>query len=1063
MDVVKRPTIEPDSSRPGGVPTVALVVCLLAGLAVRMSSGSAAPSTASRLPEKVEFNRHIRPILSDTCFPCHGFDANKRKAGLRLDTVEGATNVVKDHQALKPGDLEGSDLWRRIKATRPDVLMPPPDSNKKLTPEQIALLGRWIEQGAAYQPHWAFVPPAKPEPPPVKQANWPRNEVDRFILARLESEPLEPTAEAPKTTLIRRVSLDLTGLPPTPEEVAAFLSDASPEAYERVVDRLLASPRYGEHFARTWLDAARYGDTHGLHLDNERSIWPYRDWVVGAFNRNLPFDQFTVEQLAGDLLPHPTRDQLIASGYNRCNVSTAEGGAIDEEFRVRYAVDRVETTSAVWLGLTMGCAVCHDHKFDPITQREFYQVSSIFNNISENAMDGNALLPPPSLALPSPDQEKQTELLKQRLASAEKKLQEAVAQLRYTDPATLTNARPPAPEEFVWLDDAFPAKANARSNEKNPPFAWVTAQDGPVFSGQSSLRRAGTGIHQTFFEGTEAPLVVGVSAKFFAYVFLAPTNPPKAVMLQFHVDGNWTRRGNWGDADAIDYGKKGTTEKVQVGPLPKPGEWARLEIAADRLGLNPGAKIDGLALTAFDGLTWWDKAGQVSVNDPALDPARSLLAWQKAEAKLGNESKAPEDIKALLKKEAGQRSTNEVQRLRAHYLANVFAGSPATLGPLRAELKSVREQRAALEKEIPATLISKELDQPRPAWRLIRGQYDQHGESVGPGVPSVLPPLPKAEVTNRLTLARWLVSTNHPLTARVNVNRFWQQFFGTGLVKTAGDFGSKGEWPSHPELLDWLATEFIRTGWDVKRLARLLVTSATYRQDSRVTPRLLEADPENRLLARGPRFRLDGEVLRDNALFVSGLLNPKMGGRGVRPYQPAGIWEAVGYTTSNTAKYQQDHGEALYRRSLYLFWKRTAPPPSMTTFDAPSREQCSVRRERTDTPLQALLLLNDPGYVEAARQFGYRMWHQGGTSDPERLRYGFRCVTAREPEGREGEILERTLNSQRQHYGLHPEAAKQLLAVGEAPVPTDLPAADLAAFTMVANLLFNLDEVITKN
>ena len=1035
----------------------------MAGLAVETSTGQAVSLVGGRQPAPIEFNQHVRPILSDSCFQCHGFDANKRKAGLRLDTVEGATNVVQGHQAIKPGDLAGSDLWRRINATQPDVRMPPPDSNKKLTVEQIALLGRWIEEGATYQRHWAFVPPSRPEPPPVKQTSWPRNELDRFILARLESEPLTPTAEAPKTTLLRRVSLDLTGLPPTPEEGDAFLADTSPEAYDRVVDRLLASPRFGEHFARFWLDAARYGDTHGLHLDNERSLWPYRDWVVNAFNHNLPFDQFTVEQLAGDLLPQPTREQLIASGFNRCNVSTAEGGAIDEEFRVRYAVDRVETTSAIWLGLTMGCAVCHDHKFDPFTQHEFYQVFSLFNNISENAMDGNALLPPPSLPLPSPDQARQAEQLKQGQTTLEKKLQEAVAAFRYTDPATLTNAPKPAPEEFVWIDDAFPAKIEARSNDKNLPFVWVAAKDGPVFSGARSLRRAGTGIHQTFFEGAGAPLVVGVGAKLFAYVYLAPTNPPKAVMLQFHVEGTWSKRGNWGDPDAIDYGKKGTTERVQVGPLPEPGCWARLEIAAEQLGLNPGTKINGWAFTAFDGTTWWDKAGQVSVNDPARDPSRSFLAWQSAEAKLGNESKVPDDLKALLKKDVAQRGTNEVQRLREHYLANVFDGNRATFGPIRDELKSTREQKAALEKAIPATLISKELEKPRPAWRLLRGQYDQHGEPVGPGVPSVLPPLPPAAVTNRLTFARWLVATNHPLTARVNVNRFWQQFFGTGLVKTAADFGSKGEWPSHPELLDWLATEFMRTGWDVKRLVRLIVSSATYRQDSRVAPALLAADPENRLLARGPRFRLDGEVLRDSALFVSGLLNPKMGGRGVRPYQPPGIWEAVGYTTSNTAKYEQDHGEALYRRSLYLFWKRTAPPPSMTTFDAPSREQCNVHRERTDTPLQALVLLNDPSYVEAARQFGYRMWHAGGASDEERLRYGFRWVTAREPESREREILEQTLHAQREHYGLHPDAAKQVIAVGESPVPTDVPATDLAAFTMVASLLFNLDEVITKN
>ena len=939
------------------------VAGLLAAASLGTTAELASDPASPQPPATVEFNKHIRPILSDTCFQCHGFEAAKRKANLRLDILEGATNVVQGRQAIKPGDLEASQLWKRVNATQADVKMPPPDSGKKLTAAQIAWLGAWIKQGAAYQPHWAFVPPRRPEPPAVRQTAWPRGDLDRFILARLESEQLSPTPEAPKPMLIRRVTLDLTGLPPTPEEVDAFLADRSAEAYERVVDRLLESPRYGEHMARYWLDAARYGDTHGLHLDNERSLWPYRDWVVAAFNRNQPFDQFTLEQLAGDLLPNPSREQLIASGFNRCNVTTSEGGAIAEEFQARYAVDRVETTSAVWLGLTMGCAACHDHKLDPITQKEFYQTFSIFNNIAESAMDGNALLPAPALALPSPEQEKKEAALKQSQTGLEKKLGEAAAKFNYTDPATVTNAPKPSPTEFVWIEDDFPPQAAPKVNDGNLPHKWITAAEGPVLSGKRAFQRAGRGIHQVF----------------------------------------------------------------------------------------------------FDGNAYWDRAGQVSVNDPALDPLRSLLAWQKSEAKLGQESKAPDEIKAILKLDTAKRGQAQLEQLRHYYLGNICAEGPSLFGPIRQELKPIRESRQALEKEIPSTLIAKETAKPRPAWVLLRGQYDKHGEPVGAGVPSVLPPLPASEVTNRLAFARWLVSTNHPLTARVTVNRFWQQFLGTGLVKTTGDFGSKGEWPSHPELLDWLATEFMRSGWNVKQLVRLIVTSAAYRQDSRVTPKLLEVDPENRLLARGPRFRLDGEVLRDQALYVSGLLNLKMGGRGVRPYQPPGIWEAVGYTTSNTAKYQQDHGEALYRRSLYLFWKRTAPPPSMTTFDAPSREQCAVRRERTNTPLQALLLLNDPQYLEAARQLGYRIWREGGTNDAARLRYGFRLVTAREPECREGDILQQTLGAHRDQYRANPEAAKQVIAVGESPVPAEVAPAELAAYTMLANLLLNLDEVVTRN
>ncbi len=848
----------------------------------------------------VLFNRDIRPILSDNCFPCHGFDANKRKAELRLDTPEGAVALHKGKQPLKGGDLEHSEVWRRISSTDTKYRMPPAESGRRLKPEDIAEVREWILQGAVYQKHWAFEPPVRPELPAVKNSNWGRNEIDRFILATLEKKGLAPAPEASKETLIRRLTLDLTGLPPTLEEVDQFLSDTSTNAYEKAVERLLASPHYGEHMARYWLDVARYGDTHGLHLDNERSLWPYRDWVVSAFNTNLPYDQFTIWQLAGDLLPNATREQIVASGFNRCNVSTSEGGAIDEEFQVRYGVDRVETTSTAWLGLTMGCAVCHDHKLDPITQKEFYEVFSIFNNIAEKAMDGNALLPPPTIQLPTPDQEKNLAELDPRIQSLQEALKSKIAALKYEDPADGTNS----------------------------------------------------------------------------------------------------------------------------------------------------IKADSTA-------AWFD--------DPARNPDLSLRAWEEFEVALGDKSAVPGPIKNLLKKEASKRDDSDRAKLKEYFLKSVYTDPEWALPKLRSELVSLQEERAAVEKAIVSTMVSKELEKPRPTWVLVRGQYDKHGEEVGPGVPAILPPLPSCDVTNRLTFARWLVDPKHPLTSRVTVNRFWQQFFGTGIVKTAEDFGTRGEWPSHPELLDWLATEFMRSGWDVKQLVRLIVTSSTYRQDSRVTPELARLDPENRLLARGARYRLDAEELRDYALDVSGLMNFKMGGRGVRPYQPGGIWEAVGYTTSNTAKYEQDHGDALYRRSLYLFWKRTAPPPIMTTFDAPSREQCRVRRERTNTPLQALLTMNDIQYFEAARQLGYRMWREGGANDTDRLRRGFRLVTSRQPTRDELAVLGESLAAQRAHYSTNPEAAKKVITVGESPVPKDPSAPELAAYAMVANLLLNLDEAVTKN
>jgi hypothetical protein len=1011
--------------------------------------------------DTVLFNRDIRPIFSDTCFPCHGFDANKRQANLRLDTAEGLTALHNGRQAVKSGDRLASELWRRVTAADPKLLMPPPASGKKLKREQIELLGKWIDQGGAYQKHWAFVAPTHQQPPRVHDTAWPRNDLDRFILATLESKGLTHSAEASKETLVRRVTLDLTGLPPTLGEVDAFLADKSPEAYDKLVDRLLASPRYGEQMARYWLDVARYGDTHGLHLDNERSLWPYRDWVVSAFNQDLSFDKFTIWQLAGDLLPNPTREQLIASGYNRCNVSTSEGGAIDEEFQVRYAVDRTETTATTWMGLTMGCAVCHDHKLDPISQKEFYQMFSIFNNIAEKAMDGNALLPPPSMPVPSPEQEARQKEYDSQLGELEKKIGEAVAALHYEDPATLTNREKPQPNEIVWIEDDFPPKANISINDGNPPYKWITRAEGPVLSGDRSLNRSGKGIHQVFFSQCDEPLLLGPADKLFAYVYLDPKDPPRTIMLQYYTD-DWRNRAVWGDADAIPYGNKGTTERLEMGALPAQGEWVRLEFPAAKIGLRPGAKITGLAFTVFDGTAYWDKAGQISVKDPGEDPRCSFAAWTKMERGLGDKSTEPKNIKGLLNKK-GELDKAETQKLLDHYLHSLYAEPGSVVADIRQQMKAVREKRDALEKEVPSTMISKELDKPRPAWVLLRGQYDKHGEEVGPGVPSILPPLPSSPATNRLTLARWLVDPRHPLTARVTVNRFWQQFFGNGIVKTAEDFGTKGEWPSHPELLDWLATTFMDSGWDVKQLVRLIVTSATYRQDSTVTPRLFELDPENRLLARGPRYRLDAEELRDNALYIGGLLDLKMGGRGVHPYQPAGIWEAVGYTASNTAKYTQDHGEALFRRSLYIFWKRTAAPPSMTTLDAPSREQCRARRERTDTPLQALLLMNDTQYFEAARHLGYRMLREGGDSEDSRLRYGFRLAAARPPTDSERAVLEETLAAERARYASNSAAATNTISVGESPIPTDVPPTDLAAYTMVANLLLNLDEVITKN
>jgi hypothetical protein len=1059
-------------------------LCLPLALLLHSSFSLCAAAARSKSPNSVDFNREIRPILSENCYACHGPDANKRKAGLRLDIRTNAISELKSgNLAIVPGKPSESKLLDRITNKDDDERMPPPKTGKHLAAEQIETLRRWIEQGAEYKQHWAFIAPERPELPMVKNSRWPRNAVDDFILARLEKSRFAPEMEADKPTLIRRVTFDLTGLPPTVAEVDAFLADDRPDAYERLVDRLLSSPRYGEHMARYWLDVARYGDTHGLHLDNERSMWPYRDWVVNAFNRNEPFDRFTIEQLAGDLLPDPSQDQKVASGFNRCNVSTSEGGAIDEEFYVRYAVDRTEATAGVWMGLTVGCAVCHDHKYDPISQKEFYQLYAFFNNVSEKAMDGNALLPPPVMKIPTAEQKTKLAELNAKIGPTEQKIREMASKVKYKEPEKKAVAaasqpagdaagsgadkvlvsKPAGPTDFVWVDDDFPAGAKGEVNGGTPERQWI--EGAQVYSGTRALTRRASGLAQDFFTGASHPLIFGKGDKIFAYVYLDPANPPKAIMLQYYTS-EWLHRANWGDEDIISYGTKGTSQKFQVGPLPEAGKWVRLEVDADKLDLKAGAKVDGMAFTQFGGTVYWDKAGIVTATPQEDMSAISELAWEQQE-KAKDSSALPRDILDAIKLARGKRSKEQTQLVHDYYIAYVYAPEHKTFEPYLKEIAGIKKQRDELDNSVPATMVMEELKDPRAAYILKRGDYDKREAMVTRAVPAVLPKLAAEKTTNRLDLARWLVSKEHPLTARVTVNRLWQQFFGTGLVKTANDFGSQGEFPINPELLDWLACEF-RDGsdsaaaWDSKHMVRLLVTSSAYRQSSRVTPRKYEFDPENRFVSRGPRFRLDAEMIRDNALYVSGLLVEKMGGRGVRPYQPEGIWEAVGYTASNTAKFSQDHGEALYRRSLYTFWKRTAPPPSLITFDAPSRERFCTRRERTDTPLQALVTMNDVQFVEAARHFGERLIENGDTAE-QRLEFGFQAVTSRHPSKAELQTLSNALIKFEKKYEANPAAAAQLISVGESPVNKNIKAPELAAYTMAASLLLNLDETLNKN
>lgn len=1022
-----------------------------------LEPAAAANSPAAGPPPAIDYARQVRPLLSDRCFRCHGPDEAERQAGLRLDQRDAAiaklaTGVV----AIQPGDAAQSELVARILSTDPDKQMPPPDSGKTLSAAEIGLLKAWVEQGAPWKDHWSFVKPTRPEPPASRHAPLVRNPIDSFVLSRLEREGIEPSPAADKVTLVRRATLDLTGLPPTPAEVDAFLADTAPDAYERLLDRLLKSPRYGEHMARYWLDAVRYGDTHGLHLDNERSMWPYREWVIGAFNNNLPFDRFTVEQIAGDLLPNATLAQKVASGFNRCNVSTSEGGSINDEVLVRYAVDRTEAIGTVWLGLTLGCSVCHNHKYDPISQKEFYQFYAFFNAAADPAMDGNNLLTPPVMKIPSEEQTGKLKSLDDQVGDLRRQVSEALAKIDYQEPAADPAKPANASIEFVWIEDETPPKARQQGDT---PWEFVTAPQ-PVFSGSKATKRSASGLSQHFFTEADPPLSIGEGDKLFAYVYLDPIEPPKEIMLQWN-DGSWEHRAVWGE-NLIEWGQTGTASRQLMGPLPKVGEWVRLEVEASKVGLGPGARVQGWAFTQHGGTVFWDKAGVVTRTPQGGGLAfESLAAWTAYE-RGQTKSTLPGPVQEAVKADPEKRSDDQKKRLREYFLENVYPKTKAEFAPLRKRIDELTKQRSDLDAAIPSTLVMADLPQPRDTFILVRGQYDKRGEKVAVGVPAILPPLAPEAPRNRLGLAQWLVSPEHPLTARVTVNRLWQQLFGAGIVKTAEDFGSQGQPPSHPELLDWLAIEFQAGGWNVKSFLKMVMMSHTYRQTSRVTPALAQRDPANDLLARGPRFRMDAEVLRDSALSVSGLLVERQGGKSVKPYQPEGLWEAVGFVGSNTSVFKQDAGDALYRRSMYTFWKRTSPPPSLATFDAPSRETCTVRRARTNTPLQALVLMNDKQFVEAARKMAERLFREGGDNFDSRAAYGFRLATGRIPTAAESAVLKRVYEAQRKLFDADKAAAEQLLGYGDAKRDPAFDAADLAAYAMVANLILNLDETVTK-
>lgn len=1175
--------------------------------AIAAAFGAAASLHAQQSPS---FNREVRPILAGKCFQCHGPDEHARKAGLRLDTREGALAPAESGvPAIVPGDAAISPLLGRISHAYPGERMPPEKAGAPLTAEQVSVLRRWIDAGAEYEAHWSLLPPRRPEPPTVSSPRWVRNPIDSFVLARLVAEGLSPAPEADRRTLIRRLALDLTGIPPTVEEVRTFEADPSPEAYAHLVDRLLGSARHAERMAQEWMDAARYADTNGYHIDNERFMWRWRDWVIEAYRANMPFDRFTVEQLAGDLLPGATLDQKIASGFHRNHMINFEGGAIPEEYLNNYLVDRVNTTATVWLGMTMACAQCHDHKYDPVSQEDYYRFYAFFNSVPERGLDGNTGNSEPFIAAPFPEQR---EALEARRAAVEEVRTRLDAPMPETDAAQaaweaevgemergawhvlapraaassggaeltidgdavvaggpspgkdtfeLTFAHEGGPVGAVRLEALVPEGAPGPGRFENGNFvltgveleAWPTGDEAaveriafvaaladyeqPTFdiagtldadpeTGWAVLNPAGMPSREAWFVparpvGFDGGTMLRLRLRFdsrherhaMARVRVSvSTDPERFERLSPCQLSGWKSAGPFpsgvtGSAEAFEFVHGPEEAWTAAGGLDLGAVYLDGAVAwADRPDLRDGIatptpapdysamyfartvgtareRVLRLSLGSDDGIKVWVNGKLVHSNPVAraLAPNQDMV-----------EVSLPAGESTILVKVVNYQGGCGLyfDRREDHALEAPLAilrdlaaaeGDAARQARLRSffrerhspEWKAIREALAgeeaalaAMERQVPTSMVMSRAEMPRPTFILTRGEYDQRGREVTTGVPRVLGSLADEEAPDRLDLARWLVSPGHPLTARVQVNRLWQMLFGTGLVKTAEDFGIQGEWPSHPELLDWLAVEFVESGWDVRHMLRLMVDSAAYRQFAAATAGALAADPEVRLLSRHPRIRLSPEGLRDNALAIAGLLVERVGGPSVKPYQPPGLWEEMAIDPDGSEfsaqVYKQDTGEALYRRGMYVFLKRSVPPPSMQIFDAPSREVCVVRRLRTNTPLQALVLMNDPTYVEAARAFAERILREGGTDDAARVAFALECATARPPTPEESAILLDLLGEQRDHFAADAGGAEALLSVGESARDRSIEPGEHAAWTMVASAILNLDSTICK-
>ncbi|HXD85265.1 MAG TPA: DUF1553 domain-containing protein [Urbifossiella sp.] len=1059
---------------------------LLIALAAAVPFPSAIAADKAPAPAKpaakLEYNRDIRPILAENCFACHGPDSAARKGDLRIDRRQDAV----DSGVIVPGNLKESRLIDRICSQDADEVMPPPKTLKKLTPAQKETLKQWIASGAEYQAHWSFIAPVRPAVPTFTDAKdkaWIRNPIDAFILAKLKAAGLAPAPEADRRTLARRLALDLIGLPPEPADVEAFVNDKDANWYAKYVDKLMAMPQWGEHRGRFWLDAARYGDTHGIHIDNFREIWAYRDWVIRAFNANQPFDQFTLEQLAGDLLPNPTLEQKIATGFNRCNITTSEGGAINEEYLVLYTRDRTETVNSVWMGLTAGCAVCHDHKFDAISQRDFYSMSAFFNNTTQAAMDGNIQNTPPIIPVPRIEDRPRLLELTTEIAAAQAKQNARKTSAKADHEKWLTSVKPEqyaakqpteglvfqAPlEEGKGKSTTVKVAGKERVVKFDKGYDWSASRPDKT---KAFVIRAGDAIELKDVGDFDRTQPFAVSA----WVQLTKRNSNGSILAR--MDESQAHRGwdVWLQGDRIGMHilssyPQDAAKVVAKNPLPV-NKWVHVAVAYDGTGKAAGIKVyyDGAvqpttvendSLKSTIKTTVPLKIGQrnttARVNGVAL---RDLRIYDKPISAIDAKQLAgSQRTFELLSKPTAKRTPQEVDELFNWWLLSLDKPYQAAS---QAVLK-LQAEEAAIKGRGTIAHIAVEKSSTPEAYILYRGDYDKRRDKVGPVTPKSLPAFTPDLPKNRLGFAKWLLAPNHPLTARVTVNRFWQQVFGTGLVRTSGDFGVTGELPSHPELLDWLAIEFREKGWDIKRFFKLLVTSAAYRQAATATPEKLEKDRDNRLLSRGPRFRMEGEMIRDYALAASGLLVKKIGGASVRPYQPEGVWEAVAMIGSNTRDYKRDTGENLYRRSMYTFWKRSAPPASMEIFNAPSRETCTVRRERTNTPLQALVTLNDVQFVEAARALAEKAVKQGGDKFAGRLDFIARRLLARPFAPDEVKIIEPIFAELYRHFQAKPDEAKKLIAFGESKADPKLDPATLAAYTMLVNQLMNLDEVLNK-